>query len=400
MKIMARMTKTAALASTLLVISSTTIAAPVPTFEGAEHVRMGDEVALRFDASHAPQKGVLLHLPNGLVLSYGNVLTLGDFYELPGQPVAEGANLGDMRARFTAAFQSLSKPEEVVGDVAKVLAVIQVEQTTLDDGIKQGIKPEDIYKRIADDISRQLNCATGGGCGETWYLEPGRYLTLAMTNNDHFGQYAWITYQVGHQLALELALLAHQTQNHQQIELAYAMNAFASHFLTDRFASGHIRTPRNELFKTVTPNVVGSLLVRYMHHEENAYGLHVHNQRGDHFVAYGDDYYLSDNNADTRTVLQEALQLSADEIFYAYVNGALPQDSKIEALIPVPDEVGNQAKQDIAPLFYWDDQLQLVLRRVTTADVHDRNWTTSWWGWTTYLQLSRERGLPTGAPKV
>lgn len=73
---------------------------------------------------------------------------------------------------------------------------------------------------------------------------------------------------------------------------AYAYNAFADHFLTDLFASGHLRTSRLELREQCTLPVVGGLtgdlLARFMHDEDCPYGLTVHNARGDTRTGYGD----------------------------------------------------------------------------------------------------------------
>jgi hypothetical protein len=48
---------------------------------------------------------------------------------------------------------------------------------------------------------------------------------------------------------------------------------------------------------------------------------------------------------------------------------------------------------DIAPLFYWDEQTQQLYRRESTTDVYSHAWTLNWWSWTTLLQLKAERQL-------
>ena len=65
-----------------------TMKPPTLRFEGAEHTAIGDDTLLRFarDAASIPAREVQLHLPNGLALTYGQVIALGgDFYAIPGQ---------------------------------------------------------------------------------------------------------------------------------------------------------------------------------------------------------------------------------------------------------------------------------------------------------------------------
>jgi hypothetical protein len=67
---------------------------PTLRFEGGEHTAIGDDTLLRFvkDAPAIPARQVELHLPNGLALTYGQVIALGgDFYGIPGQPISDGA---------------------------------------------------------------------------------------------------------------------------------------------------------------------------------------------------------------------------------------------------------------------------------------------------------------------
>ena len=92
---------------------------------------------------------------------------------------------------------------------------------------------------IADEI-------TGG----VWFLGipviKGRKLELAENNYDHFLPYAKDAYLTGHQLAKEKAREASQYPRDPELRKkllheALSMEAFACHFLTDSFASGHIR---------------------------------------------------------------------------------------------------------------------------------------------------------------
>ncbi|VVC76510.1 hypothetical protein AQUSIP_18230 [Aquicella siphonis] len=364
------------------------------SFASGEHVTLGDRINLYFSDDDPGKIASPLHLPNGLALTYGEILSLGDFYEIPDQPISQGQSEAEQRALFLASFSSFSYNPSSLNETLAILAVIHDEIKTVDDGMKNGEKPEDIFKKIGHENDRRFNCITGGGCSpSTWWLEPGRYLNLANVDYDHFGDAAVSTYKIGHQIALEQAVTAHQTGDPAKLEIAYAMNAFASHFLSDRFAAGHIRTPRLELSEQVTTGTIGSLLSNYMHGEENAYGLHVHNGRGDRWIAYGDKSYFSPQSAEHRRIIHETLQASADEVFSAYQTGSIPTDSRVDDLIPLPDETANAANLDISALFYWDPYTKSLMRRETMSNFYDRHWTNNWWGWSTLLELQRERGL-------
>ena len=247
----------------------------------------------------------------------------------------------------------------------------------------------------AGESNRQFNCITGGGCTkEGWWLIPGRYLKLAETDYDHFGSNAWLSYTVGHQAALEEAQRAHQTGDLTRLKIAYAMNAFACHFLTDRFAAGHIRTPRVELPEHVVPKITGALLLHYMHDEENTHGLHVHNTRGDRWVAYGDKVYFTQKNKTSRGILQETMQTSALQIFQTFLTGKMEDNQAVHDLVPHPDEIKNGAVIDISPLFYWDSDQGKMMRRMDVSNVYDRRWTEDWWGWSTLILLAEIYGMP------
>ena len=368
--------------------------APVLGFEASEHVAAGDTVSLRFRAGEPAVNGYVFTLPNGLKLTYGQLVSMGDFYEIPGEPLTTSPSDEVKKARFLKSFGSLAQNTTALDEAPKIIAVIQSERDAVDQGIKEGKKAEEVFAAIDNDNNRQWNCITGGDCSSSWWLREGRYLALVKQDVDHFGLNAWSTYEIGHLLAIQTAIEAHTTQDQHKLEYAYAINAFASHFLSDRFASGHMRTPRVELPATVTPSLVGALLTHFMHIEENKYGLHVHNLRGDHWVAFGDGNYFDASNAQSNQLMQETLQASADDIFTAYLTGAAPAADSAYALIPFPDEIKTAANQDISPLFYWDDETQQMMRRTDVANVHDNHWTSNWWGWTTLALLATQTPLP------
>jgi len=366
---------------------------PRVSFSSPEHISMGDQIILHFSPDDLGQKALPLKLANGLLLTYGEILALPDFYGTD-TPISSGTSDINRRQLFLESFNSFSLKTESVEEAKKLIVLIHAEEKTLVEGMQNGEQPEDVYEHIGREYDRQYNCVTGGGCTtDVWWLNAGRYMALASNNYDHFTDNAQITYKIGHQIALEQAVLAHQTHDVRTLEYAYAINAYACHFLSDRFAAGHIRTPRVELSTQTSPTEFGALLAEYMHDEENTTGLHVHNKRGDHWIAYGDKSYFNPKMQMHKIILQTALQLSADAIFTAYQQGSLPTNADELALIPEADETENQGNQDIAPLFYWDAQSQHLMRRVDVSNPYDRHWTDNWWGWTTLIALNNNHSM-------
>lgn len=124
------------------------------------------------------------------------------------------------------------------------------------------------------------------------------------------GDDAVTSYSVGHRRALQLAREASRVsdiqQKEQRLRDAYLNDAFACHFLTDLFSSGHLRVDRRGLH---TWNKAGQGLgnwigstptwdsqARIMHDDDSATGLLVRNQEEQTWVAYGDKQ-LMENHA-------------------------------------------------------------------------------------------------------
>ena len=158
---------------------------------------------------------------------------------------------------------------------------------------------------MGDSLSKKWNVATGGGSAVTDWLPMGRYLNLAAENWDHFTGFAIIAYRAGHEIAMDKAAQikgagVSAEEAEARLEEAYAINAFADHFLTDLFSAGHMRAPRRELYQQVMTPVpgfsgsLGSLLCRSMHDEDSRNGLKVWNKAGESWTAYGDKRLFDD----------------------------------------------------------------------------------------------------------
>ncbi|WP_445179781.1 phospholipase [Pseudomonas sp. McL0111] len=369
---------------------------PQLRFEGGEHTAIGDNTLLRFVENAEPvlAQNVQLHLPNGLAPTYGQVLALGgDFYGVVDRPINEGPTPVDRLQRFNAAFDSLAVLPASKAEATQILAVMQKEIDAVKQAIKDGKQPHEAYDALGDTLSEEWNKITGGGSFVSALFPLGRYLKLAANNADHFGEWAKLAYIAGHTAALQTVIAARATQNEQQLERAYAMNAFADHYLTDLFSSGHLRVPRKAMAAAVTPSDLGSLVTRFMHDEDSKFGLKVRNARGDQWRAFGDKRYFDATDADNRAQVNQAVQASADEVFAAYLSGTLPAPSTFAALQRTPDlsAVLNLAN-NFSPLFRVEGGK--VLRRKDVNNLNDTATIDNWWGWSTYLLLKDYK--PTG----
>ncbi|QNH79536.1 phospholipase [Pseudomonas protegens] len=362
-------------------------ALPQLRFEGGEHTAIGDSTLLRFvkDGPAIPAWQVELHLPNGLALTYGQVVALGgDFYGIPEQPICEGATAAERVQRFNAAFNSLAVLPASRDEARQILAVMQKEVLAANQAIRDGKQPHEAYDALGDTLSEEWNRITGGGSVVSALFPLGRYLKLAANNADHFGEWALAAYVAGHTAALQQAALAGKTADDKQLELAYAMNAFADHFLTDLFSAGHVRVPRKQLAAVVTPSDLGSLITRFMHDEDSKFGLNVSNALGERWHAYGDKRYFDSVDQRNRQQVKQAVQRSADEIFACYLSGQLPAAGSYGALQALPDL--NAAKTgNFSPLFVMSGDK--VLRRSDVNNLNDSKTIDNWWGWSTYLLL-------------
>lgn len=363
-------------------------------FSMSEYWAAGQKVTLQFNTEEPASTDTPLHLENGLILTYADIISLGDLYGILGYPISHGLDEEQHKHRFQEAFNSFAKNPLALHEVTDLNEVIKQELYEVETAVSNGEPAEELYKRMGNEFGRRINCITGGGCSQLgWWLYPGRYLLLALEDFDHFSPNNLIAYQYGHQVALEQAIKAKRSGLRSDLELAYAMEAFAAHYLSDHFTAGHLRAPREELKNKVTPAVLGSLLANYMHQEENKYGIHVRNASGVQWVVYGDTSYFNPLNQVNRTMLLQTLQQSADEIFNVYYTGERPTRFVALEMIPFAEPINGSENTDIAPLFYWDEELKQVLRRVDLSNPYDKHWTNDWWGWSTLVLLKNQYGI-------
>jgi hypothetical protein len=287
-------------------------------WESGEHVLLGDNVSLP-----GIPKGTKFPIGGGISPTYGQVLALsGDFVGVPGAPICQGATEAERQQRFGEVFKEMYADPNEIGTI---LRMINEEVEALNKAIQRGDgKPSDVYKQFG--IAREL---------EFNRVTKGRYLNLAATNFDHFGDGAVAAYKACHAVALMRAEEAGKGALSQpgvpwKLEAAYFLNAFADHYLSDLFSAGHLRTDRVKLhiWSTVgvpgTEIMCGDYLAKFVHDEDSRYGLNVENERSNRWRAYGDNRYFDKENQKNRQLCEEAVQVSIQEIYQAYLtkNGA------------------------------------------------------------------------------
>jgi hypothetical protein len=209
-----------------------------------------------------------------------------------------------------------------------------------------------------------------------------RYLALASQNHCHFGSQpadgsvrdarneALRLYRAYHHRALaEAGAAATALAGSAAFERALVTEAFGCHFLTDLFASGHIRVPRRALAERFGV-LQGSLSMSAgMHGEDNERGLWCRRRGGAAGAArvvwrvYGDGALRKAESVLHLSQVLEAVRLSVAEVFAVYAAvatrrvsstpeavAAIPAEERAEAFIPVPLAAGaTPGPSDVLP---------------------------------------------------
>ncbi|KAK4442711.1 hypothetical protein QBC34DRAFT_312549 [Podospora aff. communis PSN243] len=319
--------------------------------EFAEHVQLGDPVRLSWhDDTPQLAKSKPFKLDNGLRLTYGQICALGgDFFGYK-EPICFGKTFEDQITRFTKGFETLATGTAAKALAEKVLKSKEEEVAAVEAASQPGSKAttDAYYNSIRAKYIVEIQNILGGVFGGQ---EKG-YLGLSLLNLDHFGADARTAYNAGHTAALRRAA---KDKTAKGLEEAYAMNAFADHYLQDSFASGHMRVPRRKLCAGVSGdlNYARDVCAHAMHREDNKEGLVVKNPLGQSWRAYGDSALFSPPNRDNLARCRDAVAASANEVYEAWQKQTIPPVSSFKAWqhAPTLESALDPANKNHPPMF-------------------------------------------------
>lgn len=297
-------------------------------FGSSEHVAIGKDVDLPIIG-----KNTSLLEKRGTTVQFAHIIALaGDFYGVPGGAISlPGGSETDKAERFMHAFNTLADADDT--EVRKIISAIEdechkVENNSLPHHCYsyQMIEKNNEIRKIKSNINE-----------------------LLVDNSDHFTTNAEEAYLVGHKLAIEAARVAGETKDLEGLKRAYALDAFACHFLTDLFAAGHIRNQRGDLekclintlgFKESWAKPLAGLLTGAQHEFDGNNGLNVwatdlNGQRVE-WRAYGDGNFFTSKNLANKEMAVAAVEQSVQEVASAYNHPDQEVKLKVPQLIPHP----------------------------------------------------------------
>jgi hypothetical protein len=283
-------------------------------FGSSEHVAIGEEVDLK-GLTHEYEP--ILIMKGSARVRFQHIVALaGDFYGIYGEAVSlPGGTDEEKEARFKKAFETLENADNT--EVEQLLSLIKEEC----EHVKHSGVPHHCYTQHLMVEGRKAEKIKAG------------YNDLLIDNSDHFSIDAKETYRIGHTLALKTAKEAGRKKNVEGLKKAYAIDAFACHFLTDLFAAGHIRNQRGalekylislgfevgkEVFQLTEAKTLAGILTAAQHQKDGDEGLEVEDGSGDCWKAYGDGNFFSTKNEKNKQKAIQAVQASVDEVYQSY----------------------------------------------------------------------------------
>lgn len=347
----------------------------------AERVGLGDDgLPLAFRGIQASFDRETFLLVGGKKLTFGEIVALaGDYYaHFDAQAAQEFAWAWPDPVELTGLLDTEYRRPTLVDDEPQTVTdILQAVDAT-----KQGGQAELDKKSTMVDLALSTSYPLR------------RYLALASQNHCHFASQPWNGQIDDRENAALRLYIAYHNRAMRQAETsgankdvdgffhALSVDAFGCHFLSDLFATGHIRTPRRILGEKygVAKGALG--MSHEMHCEDNKLGMWLTTRSNTSprmvWRGYGDDQLLKPQAANHLWIVQRAVARSAAEVFAAYCGERIPAESSAMALIPVPLPAGQtpqpgdvlpdgspapQTDPNSYPLFCWLSESQFVARR-------------------------------------
>jgi hypothetical protein len=306
--------------------------------------------------------------PGGARLTFGEIIALaGDYFGIALEPISQGITLQDKKNRFLAAYSTLAQCSPA--DVERLTNEFVTEADAA-------------ISAIADEKSETagIDEVTANETEIALESTKGNFLILAEHNLDHFNKQALDAFETGYMLAMQAALdasmLSDQTAKQNKLAYAYALLAFACHFMTDLFASGHMRTPRANLEAQFGAEI-GSLLSLFQHNEDGDSGLEV-TANDAIWRAYGDGHLFEKKSKENQDRALQAVQVAVNEIHQVFLEQKLIplSQSTVLKLIPTPTET------NLPPMFKLSENAKLLCRIPIKAETSNN-----------YAELTRTKAL-------
>ncbi len=337
-------------------------------FDSSEHQSLG-EVTL----PGLPAGSTHFTFPGGAKLTFGQIIALaGDYFGVALEPISLGADRDEKQKRFLAAYRELANcPSD---DVYRLTKEFDIEEKEAKSAIAEA-------KAESDGINKVTTKETEIALKST----RGKYLTLAEHNLDHFNTQAHDAFWTGYELAMTAAVsaskLPKRTAREQRLEHAYKLLAFACHFMTDLFASGHMRAPRAELEATFGAEI-GSLLTLFQHNEDGDMGLEVTAKTKDGIKqtwrAYGDGHLFEKKSTENQNRALSTVQEAVNEIHQAFLHQKFTTQNQSALVEMIPTITANNHP----PMFKLDANGKLLCRIPIGGEPKN-----------TYTELTKEKAV-------
>lgn len=333
--------------------------------DGAAELTFGERVAPAADA----------RLPVGSHrLTFGEITALaGDFYADFDPLAREAFAWAWPQVPALYDFRKVSLTEDSAAQVARLQELIRRDPS--DAGLFQQV------------MAGALDALAGYALKRCAVLAAYNFCHFARPGQDPADNPALRAYRAYHERALAEARTARAASGvaaEVGLRAALAVDAFGCHFLTDLFASGHLRVPRR-LLQEHAGVLIGGQRSHRMHQEDNARGLWVTTRASSTprvvWQAAGDAHLRA---APLHLAqVQEAVRRSAAEVFAVWCGEPWPREQAAEALLPVPLAPGERpARSDVLPNggvpgdappnhwpLFWFTSEGRVLQRVGGGDV-------------------------------
>ena len=293
-------------------------------FGASEHYEIGAEVNLK---GLPAQKNTPLLVRGVTPIHFQQIVALaGDFYGIPGQAISlPGGTNAEKTQRFINAFNTLANADNQ--QISQIIMAIDGEYAK----VKHSALPHHCYSQQMMEKHNEIKKVKAD------------IQALLIDNSDHFSTNAKDAYSIGHAHAISVAREAGKQKDLEGLKRAYALDAFACHFLTDLFSAGHTRNERGELESFLinqlefTPDQAKPLagaLTAAQHEKDGNDGLNVINKRKESWRAYGDGNFFLPKNEENKQKVIAAVQQSVNEIYDAWEKPDVRMPSIVDELIP------------------------------------------------------------------